>query len=181
MEFCAQEIRESARLVYRNGGLSRVSGVRNKETSLLSFWVWVDYSDWNYVCNTLYFSFLCSTFNYSCQTQVLNYSVQVLNIQSRILQNFPLKISCNTLTNKISVAFTFHDSHKRVLYYLVNKSNAKISQVFKNKSKWRTALLVTCFYAGILLGLFFDPVMEATFSSETSIDFQRTIWLYIRR
>jgi hypothetical protein len=36
------------------------------------------------------------------------------------------------------------------------------------------ALLVTCFQAGFLLGLFFELEMEAICSCETSTDFQRT-------
>jgi hypothetical protein len=43
----------------------------------------------------------------------------------------------------------------------------------------RFALFATCFHAGFLLGLFFDPEMEATSSSATSVDFQQTTRRYI--
>jgi hypothetical protein len=50
----------------------------------------------------------------------------------------------------------------------------------KNKLSKKTAskqedLLLTCVYAGFLLGLFFDPLDE----TETSVDFQRTTLCYI--
>jgi hypothetical protein len=35
------------------------------------------------------------------------------------------------------------------------------------------------FYVGFLLGLFFDPEMEAIYASETLVDFQQTTWHYI--
>jgi hypothetical protein len=41
------------------------------------------------------------------------------------------------------------------------------------------ALIATRFHAGFLLGLFFDPNMEVTYSSETSVDFRRTTLRYI--
>jgi hypothetical protein len=41
------------------------------------------------------------------------------------------------------------------------------------------ALLTTCFHAGFLLGLYFEPQTEAKYSSETSTDFQRATQRYI--
>jgi hypothetical protein len=44
---------------------------------------------------------------------------------------------------------------------------------------WQAALLVTCFQAGFLLGIFFVLTMEATYSSKSLADFQQTTQHYI--
>jgi hypothetical protein len=51
-----------------------------------------------------------------------------------------------------------------------------ISRIEKAEQETSKALFVTCFDVGFLLDLYFDLNMEATYSSETSIDFQRTTW-----
>jgi hypothetical protein len=53
------------------------------------------------------------------------------------------------------------------------------SQLKVNRRFGGTSELAACFHAGFLIGLLLTLKMEATCSSETSVDFQRTIRRYI--